>query len=499
MFKWIEKRILCLAAAVLITFAPIDNAGALGFMRSVRRSVVKIYVTLQREDYTLPWQNRRPSSGTGTGFIIPGRRLLTNAHIVSDARFIEVQKDGDPARYRARVSRVGHDCDLAVLDVDDASFFEGTTSAELAPRLPGLNDDVTVFGYPMGGVRLSVTKGIVSRIDYSLYSHSGVDQHLVLQVDAAINPGNSGGPIIFKGRVVGLAFQGLAWAENIGYAIPLPVILRFLADLSDGSYDGYPELGVGFINLRNDALRDALGLPVDATGVGIYHVDPFGSARDYLREADVLLNVDGYTIANDGTIDLGDNKVLFAEILERKQSGESVSFEVWRENARLHVSIPLKTPEDRFLFRNEYDTRPEYLVFAGLVFSPLTQGYLRTVKRNRKAPNVQSLFYYSQYAKLDRFHEDRDEFVVLIRRLPHPVNTYAGSFINGVVTEVNGVPVRRLRDVKHALKRPRDGFHILRFADMEEDLVIQASTARASDSAIRRQYGITRPEHFHDE
>ena len=58
--------------------------------------------------------------GTGTGFIIEGRRLLTNAHLVGDQRFLEVQKSGDARRYRATVRFVAHDCDLAMLDVQSA-------------------------------------------------------------------------------------------------------------------------------------------------------------------------------------------------------------------------------------------------------------------------------------------------------------------------------------------------------------------------------------------
>ena len=174
--------------------------------------VVKIYATFQAEDYTTPWQTGRPGSGTGTGFVIAKRRILTNAHVVSNARFLEVSRDGQPGRYLARVAFIAHDCDLAALTVDDPAFFDGITPLSLAKAIPSLNDEVTVLGYPTGGDRISVTRGVVSRIDYSGYSHSGVDQHLVLQVDAAINPGNSGGPILFDRRVVGLAFQGLAWA-----------------------------------------------------------------------------------------------------------------------------------------------------------------------------------------------------------------------------------------------------------------------------------------------
>jgi len=434
--------------------------------------------------------------GTGTGFVIGKRRILTNAHIVSDSRFLQVQKDADPQRYRAKLAFIGHDCDLAVLRVDDPSFFTGTRAVRFADNLPKLNDEVTVLGYPVGGDRLSLTKGVVSRIDYNVYSHSAIDHHLVLQVDAAINPGNSGGPVVFRGKVVGLAFQGLARAENIGFAVPLPVIRRFLADIDDVEYHGYPELGVAHMDTRNPALRRDLGLPVSKSGVVVYYVDPLGSAKGHLQPQDVLLSVDRHAIGNDGTINLAGNNVDFAELLERKQWGQSVTFQVWRDSCETTVTIPLTNPPDPFAYRNIYDERPKYYIFGGLVFVPLTREYLKTMKRNFSGTNRQQLLYYSRYAKIDKLHEGRHEFVVLMRRLPHMVNTYAQGFLSGLVTEVNGIRIRNLRDVKEATAHPEKGSHVIRFACNDDLLILDASAARQANEEIFVRYGISKSEYL---
>lgn len=462
-------------------------------------SLVRIHVTAQREDFATPWQGGRPSSHTGTGFIIAGKRILTNAHIVSDARFIQIQKDGDSRRYRATLAHVADDCDLATLAVDDERFFEHTRPLRLASRLPRLNDEVIALGYPLGGNRLSVTRGVVSRIDYATYSHSGVDDHLVLQVDAAINPGNSGGPVLQGGRVVGVAFQGIAWAENIGYAIPLPVIERFLADIEDDTYHGYPELGTACIDLENPALRKSLGLPDDRSGVAIYYLDPFGSGHNLLHNRDVLLTVDGRPIANDGTVALDEGRVLFAEFLERKQRGDTVSFDVWRERQVMKIEIPLVTPDDPFVYRNLYNQRPRYLIRAGLVFSPLTRAYVRTLNPSSAEDGMLHLVYALQYAKLDGLYKNRDELVVLIHRLPHPVNTYLENFVNGIVAEVNGRPVRGLVDMRDALRFPQEGYHVIRFLDMEPSLILEADAVDGADAHIARSYGIGSMENLDNE
>jgi S1-C subfamily serine protease len=489
------------ARAILIGFlffGSLQPSPAASSATAIRSSVVKIHVTFQNDDYSLPWQSGQPMSATGSGFIIEKRRILTNAHVVSNARFLEVQKDGDPRRYNAKVTFAGHDCDLAVLTVDNPEFFKNTSSVTFAKELPKLGDEVTVLGYPMGGDRLSLTRGVVSRVDYSVYTHSAVDQHLVLQVDAAINPGNSGGPILFKDKVVGLAFQGLMWADNIGYGIPVPVIRHFLDDIQDNVYDGYPELGAYTMDMRNPALRKDFRLPDDKTGIVVYYVDPFGSAKGSITNGDVLLSIDGHPIANDGNIDLGGNNVVFAELLERKQCGESVSFTVWRQGAVTAVTVPLRKQEDPFVYRNQYDTHPEYYVVGGLVFSPLTREYLRTLERRASTMNTQQLSYYMNYAKMDELYQGRRQFVVLIRRLPHAVNTYADAFMNGIVTEMNGVRIKTLADVKTAAANPIRGFHVVTFAGMNETLVVDSEAARKADRDILRDYGIRSREYFEE-
>lgn len=394
---------------------------------------------------------------------------------------------------------VGNDCDLAILTVDDADFFTGTKALRLGRSLPELNDEVVVVGYPIGGERISITRGVVSRIDYSPYSHSGVDSHLVIQVDAAINPGNSGGPAMLDGKVVGLAFQELYAAQNIGYAIPLPVISHFLKDIEDGTYHGFPELGIAWQDTRNPALRRDLGLPEDNIGVAVTYVDPFASAAELLRNRDVLLAIDGHSIANDGTILLDGNTTEFAELLERKLCGESVTVTLWRDSTKQELVIPLKAPNDAFIFRREYDRKPEYFIAGGLVFSPLTPGYMSTFGNSSMSQNVQHFGYYVRYAKLDGLYRNRDQFVVLIRRLADPCNTYVDAYINALVSSVNGKRIRSIRDVKEAMRIPQKGFHVFRFDGMDETLVLDAEKAEEADRTVLAKYGIPTLEHFEDE
>jgi hypothetical protein len=133
---------------------------------------------------------------------------------VSHSRFACVVR-----RYVAKVLSIGTECDLALLTVEDDAFWAGVTPIVFG-KLPRLQDHCTVVGYPIGGDTLSVTAGVVSRIEMTAYAHSNCEL-LGVQIDAAINAGNSGGPVFdSRGLCVGVAFQSLKNDDAEGAWLP---------------------------------------------------------------------------------------------------------------------------------------------------------------------------------------------------------------------------------------------------------------------------------------
>ena len=152
----------------------------------IRDSIVKIFCVSNSPDYDNPWNRRGPRRGHGSGCVINGNRILTNAHVVSDHTFIQVQLNGRPNKFNARVQFISHEADLALLTVEDPSFFKEVKDLELA-ELPQVMDKVIVYGFPEGGDTLSTTTGVISRIEHRPYAHS-LKRLLAIQIDAAINP-----------------------------------------------------------------------------------------------------------------------------------------------------------------------------------------------------------------------------------------------------------------------------------------------------------------------
>jgi S1-C subfamily serine protease len=422
----------------------------------------------------------------GAGFVISGKRIMTNAHVVSNATFITVVKEGDPTPWEARVLHVAHDCDLAILGVYDEKFFEGTKPLEFG-GIPALESTVSAYGYPIGGDRLSVTTGVVSRIDFQPYSHSEVDSHLAIQIDAAINPGNSGGPVMQNGKVVGVAFQGFsgAVAQNVGYMIPTPVVRRFLQDVEDGSYDRYMDLGATYFPVLNPAKRKALGIEEPDRGVIIGSVFDGGPAQEKLQPGDVILSVDDYKVYADGKIDLDGEKTEMAEIFERKFKGDKVKLEVLREGAKQDITLDLDRPWPFEMQARAYDKRPRFVLVGGLLFQPLNRDFLDA----QKDVDTRLRYFFDFYVS-DHLYRERPEVIVLSEILKDPVNTYAAPFKGGIVDKINGQRIKSLDDVAAAFEQPGE-FHVIEILGEGRPIVLERSTLAEAGERIRQRYRVT--------
>src|SRR5262249_37565304 len=233
--------------AVVLAILP---AGVAPRAAAIEKSVVRLVNNAQRPSWFTPWGTGTTGWATGSGFVIEGGLIMTNAHVVSDSRFLALFLYGDPNPHEAKVVVEGHDCDLALVKPVEPKLLDDVPALPIG-GLPALRSTVETYGYPAGGDQISSTQGVVSRIDRQLYAHSAADGHLAVQTDAAINPGNSGGPVVQDGKIVGVAFQNNKAMESVGFFIPTEVIRHFLADAKDGKDDGHPHLAVRTESLAN--------------------------------------------------------------------------------------------------------------------------------------------------------------------------------------------------------------------------------------------------------
>lgn len=476
-------RFLPLALAAALFASPLSVHAD-----DVKDAIVKIFTIVNTPDYFNPWSMRGTGGGTGSGAIIRGRKILTNAHVVGNQTFVQVRRYGDPRRFTARVESVSHEADLAILAVDDPAFFEGAKELEFGP-LPEAQDEVVTYGFPMGGDTLSITKGVISRIEHQTYVHSSYSL-LAGQIDAAINPGNSGGPVLIDGKIVGVVMQGIGQADNIGYMVPVNVVNHVFDDIADGRYDGFPSLGAVLQEMENPDLKRKYGMDERMTGMLITRVLPGSPASKHLETGDVLLAIEGHPIADDGTVEFRPRqRTSLSYWIQEKQIGESVTVDLWRDGERRSLDIVLhrSMTQDALVPNEQYDVLPTYYIYGGVVFSPLTRNYLRGWGGNwwNNAPNTLVSYLSANFPEVEG-----EEVIVALKVLAADVNQGYHGLNNWVVETVDGQRVRTLRELIAAVEKA-DAPEFVTFSNESGSvLVLDRAKATAAGPDILKTYRV---------
>ncbi|MCP4696227.1 MAG: serine protease [Gammaproteobacteria bacterium] len=394
-------------------------------------SVIHIFSTTQEFDYANPWQSHTPSSSTGSGVVIGPGKILTGAHVVANATFIQVQKVSEPNKFIAQVAAICHDSDLALLEVKEPHFMDGIKIEEIG-ELPSLQDRVSVVGYPIGGREISITEGVVSRIERQQYRHSR-RRLLAVTVDAAINDGNSGGPVFKEGKVIGIAFQTLKKAQNIGELVPANLIHRFLKGIENSCIINIPDIGVKTQNMENPLLRLQKHLKPQESGILIIAVQYGGSAWKHLSCGDVLLEIDGYQVANNGTVLYRNRyRTAYSVIMGDHFVGDEIELKILRRGERVSLRLLLKEKRSLVPFWN-YDKVPSYFVYCGLVFQKLCLDYIATWEKWwDKAPSEFLYLYQSGICT-----RECQEVVILTQVLSDEINVGYQHLYDEAIISVN--------------------------------------------------------------
>ncbi|MDQ1833653.1 DegQ family serine endoprotease [Massilia scottii] len=279
-------------------------------------------------------QRDTPVFGAGSGFIIsPDGVILTNAHVVRDAKEVTVKLQ-DRREYRAKVLGSDPKTDVAVLKID----------AKNLPVVPiGKSSDLKVgewvlaIGSPFG-LDSSVTAGVVSAKGRSLPDDSYVP---FIQTDVAVNPGNSGGPLFnTKGEVVGINSQ--IYSQTGGYmglsfAIPIDVAYRIKDQIVSTGKVQHAKLGIA-IQEVNQGFADSFKLD-SPEGALVSNVEKGGAAdKAGLKSGDIIRKLNGQPIIASGDL---------PAMLSVAQPGDKVTLDVWRDGKIVRIDARLANASDK--------------------------------------------------------------------------------------------------------------------------------------------------------
>ena len=468
------KSLLVLLLSTLFLFAQTAQEDI------TKQAIVKIYNVSKKPNYLSPWSSSMGSS-TGSGTIIEGGYILTNAHVVANQAFLEVQRYGERKRYIAKVFAVSHQADLALLKVENKVFSSGVVPLSFG-TLPEVEQKIVVYGYPMGGATLSATIGVVSRVEHHTYAHSG-EVFLAVQVDAAVNPGNSGGPALSDGKIVGVVMQVITKSQNIGYLVPVSMVQHFIEDMKDGKYDGFADMGIGTQKLENPAMRRYYGLDNNISGKLVDKIVYNSSMKTVLKEGDILTAIDGHNIENDGTVAFRKHEFTdYNYYVDAHQIGEKITLDIIRDAKPMQVQGILKNrADDVFLVKTtRYDEMPSYFIYGGYVFSPLTRNLIRSTNRNRLRMSCLA----------SKWQEDeQDEVVVLLKVLASDISRGDNNFGMWAIDTVNGQKFKNFKEFYELLKEVKEKYIVLEDKDGVK-VIIDKKEALAKQDELLKRYNI---------
>jgi S1-C subfamily serine protease len=463
---------------------------------AVANSVVKVFSTARYPDPYKPWTKQAPTEATGSGVVIEGKRILTCAHVVLYASQVQVQANQAGDKVSATVEAIAPGIDLAVLKLDDETFFDSHPALPRAKLLPEVKDAVMVYGYPEGGTSLSITKGIVSRIEFTSYNFpvSG----LRIQIDAAVNPGNSGGPAVAGDKMIGLAFSHLNQAENIGYIIPCEEIELFLQDIADGHYDGKPAMFDELQTLENTALRPFLKLDKSVGGMIVHRPDSDNPAYP-LKEWDVITTIGDTPVDDQGMVKQGNNlRIRFVYLAQRTAKNGKLPLTVVRDGKESRVELPV-SPKHPMLLPDLGNAYPSYFIYGPLVFSSASEQFIRDLTSGTRGARWMSWLSFRGSPLITRVSDrpafDGEELVVVPSPFfPHKLaEGYSDPFAQ-VVKSVNGIRVKNLGHLVEVLRDSRDKFITIAFDDRDGETMVfprvemlAATDGILTDNGIRSQ------------
>jgi S1-C subfamily serine protease len=481
-----------MARITLLLLCTVFAAAAKPESPSLANSVVKVFSTMRYPDPFKPWTKQAPSEATGSGVIIEGKRILTNAHVVLYASQVQVQANEAGDKVAAKVVAVAPGIDLAVLELEDATFFASRPPISRASKLPEIKDTVLAYGYPTGGSSLSITKGIVSRIEFVPYKFpvSG----LRIQIDAAINPGNSGGPAIAGDRMIGLAFRKQTGDESIGYIIPNEEIELFLKDIAGGHYDGKPAMYDELQTLENPAMREFLKLDKAVEGV-VVHQPSKPDAAYPLKQWDVITRIGEIPIDNQGMVKLGrDLRVDFHYQIQKIATHGVLPLAVVRAGKLVQVNLPV-SPIHPTLLPDLEGGYPRYFIYGPIVFSTGTWEFVGGLEKSGAGRTLSIIKSPLLTRALDPPDDELQELVVVASPFfPHKLAKGYSNAAGSVVYSINGKRVSSLNQLVATLRDLKDEFVTLEFDQRSgESLVfpraamVTATEEILTDNGVRAQ------------
>jgi S1-C subfamily serine protease len=477
----------------LLLFSFVFNGVVLG---STEQRVVKIFTTQQPYSATKPWLRASPKEVSGTGFVYKSGYVLTSAHVVRNARRLYLQPYQSSLKIESVVVFYASGVDLAVIRPKDGALAD-FEEVDIDSSIPKVTETVNIFGYPKGGNELSITEGVISRIEFVAYNEGSYG--LRLQVDAAVNSGNSGGPAFVGDRFIGIVNSKVKEADNIGYVIPAEEIAMFLTDVEDGIYDGKLSLPYSFSNTQNANLRSLYELKSNMGGQLVTAVTDFNVGDAGLMKFDILLKIGDHSIDRLGKVKIdGDLQLNLRYLIPKLSKNGYLPVTLLREKQMVEKNIRLSSDQN-LLLPYLGQNPPAYFIYGPLTFSRASQDFVNTMptelKEKLRSVGSEVLYRSGEY----RLRQGEELVICPTGMFVHTMTKGMTNPTYSVLKRLNGTEILNLKQLVELLNQLKgDDYATFEFSYLKHSLnlvtvlnhgeVIGAIDDILSDNGIRNAY-----------
>jgi hypothetical protein len=294
-------------------------------------------------------------------------------------------------------------------------------------------------------------------------------------------------PIVKGNKLVGLLLSYDS-KNQVTTILPAPIIEHFLKDVADGSYEGFPGLGMEMQSTQDEQFREYLGLKPDAPGVLISTVVKGGSAEKAgMKKGDVLVSINGFAIDTRGDYKDPQYGPLSSSHLVRGRAyvGDKVEIKVIREGKEvtLNGQLSRRSPEDQLVWPYIFDKGPRYVLMGGMLFQELSRPYLDSFGEERRGGAILRLARISAHP--GKYEEaGRKKLVFLSMVLPTPSAQGYDKLGGQVINKVNGKAINDLNDLAEAFKSAKDTWHVIELDDFPHVLYLDTFNAERDNMRL---------------
>jgi hypothetical protein len=482
-----------LTFSLLLSCSPRPNAGA---DLKGNQSIVRVNATCQTYDPVRPWLKRPPFARRAIGTILTGNHILVTAEMVTNATYIELEKPESALKSPAQVECIDYETNLALLKADDPDFFKNSSSLDLTMDAKS-GDDVEVWQLEDNDA-LARTTGKINTVEVGSYPE-GLGRYLVYRLSLSLQYRDNAAtlPLIKQGKLAGLLFRYDSRTQNAA-VIAAPVIQHFLQDAADGTYEGFPRMGMGYSTLRDPQLQSFVGMSRDQSGIYVSKVLKGGPGDlGGMKEGDVITAVNGLRIDPDGNYsDPVYGKISLEHIISTQSYvGDTLILQFLRAGKiqEKKISLSRKNALDFISPPYNYDEAPRYVVYGGMVFLELSRSLLKTFGNEWTSTAPQKLVYRDAFQE-ELYPGEQRRIIIVGQVLPCDGTTSYERLAGNILTKVNGQEIKNLSDINQGLIRRSGGMDKLEFEDDPCTIYLDPLIVSKEAPELQKAFGITEME-----